>query len=311
MALDLTGLTAYTSENATELISAAVLKGSTIDRISVQAGIKSAEKINYLAIDNTFQAGACGFSASGNVDLTQRTITVDKIKQNAAICVDDLEAYYTQLMLKAGSYNEDMPFEQKYAELVVEGTQTYLENLVWRGNKSDGTLPADLQLANGLLKIIDGEGTVVSCPTTTVVTSANIIARVDEMVDLIPVDALQSTDLSLNMPLAHYRMYCRALRNANLFHYTGDESDNFSMVIPGVNVTVVGTKGLTGVAVGDTRWILAEDSNLWVGTDLLNDAENFSIAYSQDNDEVRTIQKFKFGTEISFPSRIVELTTAA
>ena len=314
MALDLTGLTAYTSENSTELISAAVLKGSTIDRISVQAGIKSAEKINYLAIDNTFQAGACGFSASGNVDLTQRTITVDKIKQNAAICVDDLEAYYTQLMLKAGSYNEDMPFEQKYAELVVEGTQTYLENLVWRGNKDDGGLAADLQLANGLLKIIDGEGTVVSlsgAANLVPVTSANVIDRVDAMVDAIPVDALQSTDLSLNMPLAHYRMYCRALRNANLFHYTGDESDNFSMVIPGVNVTVVGTKGLTGVAVGDTRWILAEDSNLWVGTDLLNDAENFSIAYSQDNDEVRTIQKFKFGTEISFPARIVELTTAA
>ena len=74
MALDLSGLSAYTKENSTELISASVLKGNTINRISVQAGIKSAEKINLIAIDNTFQAGACGFSASGNVDLTQRTI---------------------------------------------------------------------------------------------------------------------------------------------------------------------------------------------------------------------------------------------
>jgi hypothetical protein len=311
MALDLTGLTAYTSENSTELISAAVLKGSTIDRISVQAGIKSAEKINYLAIDNTFQAGACGFNAVGNVDLTQRTIAVDKVKQNAAVCVDDLEAYYTQLMMKAGSYNEDMPFEQKYAELVVEGTQTYLENLVWRGDKDNGSLPADLQLANGLLKAIDGESSVVSATTTTLVTAANIIARVDEMIDLIPVDALQSDDLSLFMPLAHYRMYCRAMRNANLFHYTADEKDDFAIVVAGTNVTVRGTKGLNGVSAGDTRWILAEDSNLWMGTDLLNDAENFSIAYSVDNDEVRTIQKFKFGTQISFPERIVELTTAS
>ena len=30
-------------------------------------------------------------------------------------------------------------------------------------------------------------------------------------------------------------------------------------------------------------------------------------AYSVDNDEVRTIQKFKFGTQIAFPERIVEL----
>ena len=310
MALDLSGLSAYTKENSTELISASVLKGNTINRISVQAGIKSAEKINLIAIDNTFQAGACGFSASGNVDLTQRTITVDKIKQNAAMCVDNLEAYYTQQMMNAGSYNEEIPFEQKYSELIVEGTQNYLESLVWRGNKADGALAADLQLANGLLVAIDAEGSVVSATTTTVVTAGNIIARVDEMVDLIPTDALDSNDLELYMPMAHYRMYLRALRNANLFHYTADENDAFEMMIPGVNVKVVGTKGLVGIAVSDTRWVLAEASNLWVGTDLLNDAENFSIAYSVDNDEVRTIQKFKFGAQIAFPARIVELTTA-
>lgn len=309
MALDLSGLSAYTSEQSTELISAAVLKGSTIDRIQVQAGIKSAEKINLINIDNTFQAGACGFNASGDINLTQRTITVSKIKQNAAVCVDDLEAYYTQLMLNAGSYNEDIPFEQKYSELVVEGTQTYLENLVWRGDIGGGA--GDMAFADGLLVQIDAEGSVVSATTTTAITAGNIIDRVDEMIDLIPVDALQSEDLSLNMPLAHYRMYTRALRNANLFHYSADENDNFSIVVPGTNVTVRGTKGLNQISGAGVRWILAEDSNLWVGTDLLNDAENFSIAYSVDNDEVRTIQKFKFGTQIAFPERIVELTTTA
>ena len=310
MAFDLTALGGYTEENGKTLIKKAVLKGGTIDRISVQAGIKSAEKINYIAIDNTFQAGACGFSASGNIDLTQRTISVDKIKQNAAVCVDDLEAYYTQLMMKAGSYDDKMPFESTYSELVVEGTQDFLEKLVWQGDKTDAGLAADLQLANGLLSHIDAEGTVVSASTTTAITAGNIVARVDEMVDLIPVDALLANDLVLNMPLAHYRMYCRAIRNSNLYHYTANESDKFSLVIPGTNVTVMGVKGLTELAAG-CRWILAENSNLWVGTDLLNDAENFSIDYSKDNDEVRTIQKFKFGTQISHPSRIVELTTVA
>ena len=80
------------------------------------------------------------------------------------------------------------------------------------------------------------------------------------------------------------------------------------MTNPGVLRTTIEIESEVGVG---TRSILEEDSNLWVGTDLLNDAENFSIAYSQDNDEVRTIQKFKFGTEVSFPARIVEFTTTS
>jgi len=51
-----------------------------------------------------------------------------------------------------------------------------------------------------------------------------------------------------------------------------------------------------------------QKANLYVGVDMLNDAEQFSIRYSEDNDEVRFISKFKIGTQIAFPEFIVEFT---
>ena len=309
MAFDLTGLSAYTKEAGSELLTAAVLKGSTIDRIGLQVDVKTSERMSYLSIDDTFQAGACGWNASGNIDIVQRTISVDKIKQNVEVCIDDLEAMYTQTMLKGGSYNDAIPFEQQYAALVVEGTQTMLEDLVWRGNKSTGT--GNMAFANGLLVAIDADSTNISCGTTTAITASNIIDRVDEMVDLIPTDVLASSDLELYLPLAHYRMLLRAYRNANLFHYTGDENEKFEFVIPGTNVTVVGTRGLNQVSGVGVRWVLAEASNLVFATDMMNDYENFSIGLNEHDDMVRLKQKFKAGTNIKFTGRIVELTTTA
>lgn len=309
MAFDLTGLSAYTKESGTELLVASVLKGNTIGRIGLQVDVKTSERMSYLSIDDTFQAGACGWAPSGDIAIIQRTISVDKIKQNVEVCVDELEGMYTQAMLKGGSYNDEIPFEQQYSQLVVEGTQTMLEDLVWRGNKASGS--GNMAFANGLLVAIDADNTNVSATITTVVTAANIIARIDHMVDLIPVDALASTDLELYVPLAHYRLGLRAYRNANLFSYSqADEKDDFTFVIPGTNITLVGTKGLNGVAVGDTRWVLAEASNLTFATDMMNDYENFSISLNENDDMIRLKQKFKAGTNTKFTGRVVELTTA-
>jgi len=53
--------------------------------------------------------------------------------------------------------------------------------------------------------------------------------------------------------------------------------------------------------------ILAEASNLYMGTDLLNDSENFRISYDQHEDDVKVIQKFKVGFQVAFPERIVRI----
>ena len=297
MSLDLTGLSAYTDEQKMPLVRASLLGGKTLGLIQVQPDIKSSATINVLSSTPLWAAGACGWSANGSTILTQRTITVCPIKKNEAICVDDLEAYYIQSMMKAGSYNEDIPFEQTYSEELAEQTSKFVETLAWQGDTAGA---GNLALCDGLIKIIDAEGSVIT-GTALAMDAANIIDAVDEMVGAVPVDAIDSTDLTLFMGYAEYRIYAAALRDANLFHYDGAEGQNFEQFVPGTNVKVVAVGGLNAQA----RMFLCEASNLYAGTDLLNDAEQFRIFYSEDNDEVRIIQKMKIGFQVAFPERIV------
>ncbi len=301
MALDLSGLASYTDEQKNDLIRASLLEAKTISMITVQPGIKSSAAINILSSTPIWQTGACGFNDDGTTSLTQRNITVTDIKKNESICLNDLENFYVQSKMKAGSYNEEIPFAELYSEEVVGQTQKFIEELTWQG---DTSLPGNnLGLADGLLKVIDGATAVVGS-TEAALDASNIIEEVDNMVTAVPANMIASEDLTLFMGHDLYRVYARALRDANLYAYSGAEGANFEQMVPGTNVKVVAVGGL----VTTDRMILAEASNLHCGTDLLSDLENFSIFYSQDNDEVRVIQKMKIGFQVAFPNRIVKNT---
>lgn len=307
MALDVSGLSVYTDENKMDLIKKSVLEGRTLQYLTVQPDIKTSATINIIDSTLVGQAGSCGFSANGTTTLTQRTLSVAPIKINESICVDTLESYYTQKMMNSGSYNENLPFEQIYAEDKAEKIADMIESILWKG---DTTGSGNIALADGLLKVIDGasavDGNVDGVTVATGLTSANIVDVVDGMVASVPVDIIDASDLVIFMGYDNYRAYAKGLRDANLFHYTGAENQGqeFSQVVPGTNLKIVAVKGLNGT----DRIILSRIANLYVGVDMLNDAEDFRIFYSQDNDEVRFVSKFKLGVNIAFPDLLVEFT---
>tara|TARA_B110000211_G_scaffold16908_1_gene17663 strand:- start:3376 stop:4311 length:936 start_codon:yes stop_codon:yes gene_type:complete len=308
MSLDVSGLSAYTDENKMDLIKKSVLEGRTLEFATIQPDIKSSATINIIDSTLVGQAGACGWNASGTTDLTQRTLSVADIKVNEAICLKTLEAYYTQKMMNPGSYNENIPFEQIFSEDKADKIQDMIESILWQGDTAGA---GNLALADGFLKVIDAEGTVVDGNPTgitvaTGIVAGNVVDIVDGIVDLIPADIIDADDLVIYMGYDKYRVYAKALRDANLFHYNGAENQGqeFSQMVPGTNVKVVAFKGLNGT----DRIITSRVANLYVGVDMLNDAENFDIFYSKDNDEVRFLSKFKLGVQVAFPEFVIEFT---
>jgi hypothetical protein len=304
MSLNLSGLSAYTNENAMDLIKEAVLKGRTVDLVNVQGGVKSSATINRLSTSLTAAAGACGWSATGSTTLDQRTISVDDIKINESICLNDLEGFYTQVQMNPGSYNTDIPFEQLFAENKRDQVMALVEDLVWKGDKVGGS--GNLALADGFKVLFDAAiaSTASNGGTySSAALSSTIIDKVDEMIAKLDTDVIDAEDLHLFMSYSDYRTYAKALRDANLFHYTGAENQGleFSQMVPGTNVRVVAVRGLNGAS----RWLLSPASNLYVGTDLLTDAEDFKIFYSQDNDEVRFLAKWKLGVQAAFVENVV------
>jgi len=298
MSLNVSALTAWTDEHKLDLIAKSVLKGRTIDMINLQSGIKNAATINTLNSVVDFQAGGCGWSEAGTTVLSQRTITVCPIKLNESTCLDTLETYYTSKMMRPGSYNEDIPFAQLFADEKAAQVSSFVDSLIWAGDTSTS---GDLSLCDGFIKLMDADASVVDVNVT--FTAGTIVASVDAMVAAVPSDVIDHDDLTLFMGYDNYRVYAKALRDANLFHYTGAENQgqDFSQVVPGTNVKVVAVKGLNGIA----RFVLTPAKNLYVGVDMLSDMEDFSIFYSADNDEVRTRIKFKIGVNYAFSDFVV------
>jgi hypothetical protein len=308
MSLNVNGLTAYVDENKMALIKKAVLGGRTLRFITVQPDIKSSATINIIDSDLVAQAGACGWNEVGETFLTQQVLTVCPIKVNESICLDTLESYYTQKMMNPGSYNETIPFEEIYASEKADKINALIDDLLWKGDTVSGS--GNFALCDGIIYQSDNvwSASTVNGNTagTTAITASNVIAIVDGMSSVIPTDILGLNDLYLFVGYDVYRTYALALRNANLFHYTGAENqgEDFSQMIPGTNVRIVAVRGLNGT----NRMFLTNGSNLYFGTDLLSDSEEFKIFYDMNDDEVRFRAKWKQGVQAAFPEFIVQYT---
>jgi hypothetical protein len=99
-----------------------------------------------------------------------------------------------------------------------------------------------------------------------------------------------------------FRTYTIALKNSNLFHYQVDVKADNEFVLPGTTIRVVAVQGLNG-----TNDVFAMRlSNLFLGTDLLNEEEKFEIFYAKEADQVRFVSEFKMGVNFAFPDEIVK-----
>ena len=211
--------------------------------------------------------------------------------------------------MQPGSYNEEIPFEQIFSEEKAGKINAVIDDIIWKGDTVGGT--GNLALCDGFVVLADSlsASTVAgNTSSATAINAANIIDLVDDMVAAVPSDIIDADDLHIFMGYEVYRLYSKALRDANLFHYTGaeDQGEDFSQMVPGTNVRAIAVRGLNGT----NRMFLSRAANLYFGTDLLNDSEEFRIFYSEDNDEVRFRAKWKMGVQFAFPEFVVDFILA-
>jgi len=103
MSFDVSALPAYTEQNAMDLIVKSVAGGRLAEYANIQDGVKGPTTINILSTDVVFQADGCSRSASGSTTLSQRTITPGAVAVHEDLCMTDLAAKYTAVMLKQGT----------------------------------------------------------------------------------------------------------------------------------------------------------------------------------------------------------------
>ena len=317
MGFNVDALAAYTEQNEALLVTDSVLGAKTAALIksagNVMVGVKSAETINIMDTDAIFQAGgSCGFTASGSTTFTQRTVTVGKIKVNEALCPKDLESKYLQKALPTGSMYDSIPFEQEFADKKAKTIAAQLEVALWQGDTTSGN--ANLSRFDGLVKLIGAASGVVAANSSTYIsgaplssiTAANVISIFDGVYQAIPAQVVAAEDMTIFCGQDVFRTYTVALKNANQFHYSIDVKADSEFVLPGTMIKVVALAGLNGT----NKVYAMRLSNLFLGTDLLNEEEKFEIFYAKEADQVRFVSEFKMGVNIAFPDEIVKFVLA-
>jgi hypothetical protein len=320
MGFIVSSLANYTEENVAQLVASSVLGAKTASLIkgqgNVMLGVKSSETINIMDTDAIFQdGGSCGFTASGSTTFTQRTVTIGKIKVNEALCPKDMESKYLQKALTAGSSYDSIAYAAEYSQRKADKIAAQLEIALWQGDTTSANV--NLNKFDGLAKLIQAASASVVHANTTAfygtplaasagITAGNVVAVLDAVYKAIPAEIVGKPDTAIMVGQDVFRTYTIALKNANLFAYTFDGAGDSELILPGTQIKVIATPGLNG-----TSKIYATNvSNLFLGTDLLNEEERFELFYAKEADQVRFVSEFKMGVNFAFPTQVVDFILA-
>jgi hypothetical protein len=314
MAFDVTGLTNYTKEESLNLLTKAMFTAKTARLLQgagqVLPGIKSAEILPLLYSDVYFQSDSCSYQTSGNTTLSKRTLTVGKVKVQETLCPKDLETKYTQKALAAGEAIDMGVFtEQIGAEKAAKMAEA-IETSIWQGDTTGGV--GNNGFWDGFLTILGDlgfggagdpiKGNVANAYAS--ITASNIDDIITTIYSVIPAELLGKPDLMIAMGTDTFRLYRQWLVTSNLFHYPANEIAEMEIVDPISGIKIYGLHGMNGT----NKIVAGLWSNFFLGTDMMNEEEEFEFIFNPFERRVQFHTAFKYGCQVAYPEQVVLFT---
>ncbi|NRB64036.1 MAG: hypothetical protein HRU40_13600 [Saprospiraceae bacterium] len=307
MSFDVSGLTTYIDETKFDLLTQLQSTSGLAGVVRMVPGIKGSSNVHFLDTTVTFQDDACSYNSVDSTPLTEKNLAVGAIAIMEDVCVKTLNQTWLETQVRAGDVGEqDIP--QIVAEAWTNRKLNAVANAIaiadFQGDTASGT--ANLNKYDGLLKLVDADGTVIDGNTggvtvATGVTAANIISILQGMF-LSRGEFLRGRDdVSLWIPEDWYELYIIALINTNNFNYTAEDGDT---VLFGTNVVLRPSKGLTGL----DRAIMTYNDNIIIGADMDMEEDDLRLWYSQDDRVNKSLITFKRGIQYGYGNAIVEFT---
>lgn len=307
-------LPAYVEQENFPLITKALIGGRTAAMLTPQLGVKGATKINLMDVDVNMQSGTgCTWAEDGDITYTQREIDAKNVNIQMEFCPKELEGYYLRTQLTAGAHTEALPFEEQFANYLVQKIQEEIEYVIWKGDVAaahgdnrdmfDGLLvPAasftDCNTAGGAFG-----GTPISTPLAI----GNVLEAIERIYVDTPSAAVMQDDFKIFMGTDKFRVLAAALMNGNGLTSTGGQLNNYTsdfdpmrLVFPGTNIEIVGVRGLE---TGDEVYGFSL-SNAFLGMDLESDSSSLEMWYSQDDRKFKVAMEFTMGTQFAYPDQV-------
>ena len=300
---DVSGLASYVDAQRDEILVKQVTAGRTLEKITIQEGVKGSEEIKLMDDSIVYQAGDCTMTPSGNTVFTDRALAVETIGYMKKFCQKDLAGFWTQLNLRAGAMAEDeeLPFEAQIVAYINSLQSNELDKLIWRGNKSTGS--GNLAFMNGFVSILTTSAGCVNLNTSNTATISNTNAYdvFYECFTNTPEAVAEATDFVCFTGRENFNKLVKNLVDLNFFHYSPEAIAELNEVtVPGTDMVVskcVGLNTMDNIYTGRA-------SHFIFGTDLTGDLDDFQLWYSIDDDVIYMRSKFRAGVNVPFLDQI-------
>ena len=308
--------TSYSGEFAGEYIAAALLSASTIDDggLTVKANIAFKEVIKKLATNALVTAAGCDFSPTSTITLTERIIEPVELQVNLQLCkYDFVNDFESQSM----GYGLGQTLPPKFSDFLIAHVASEVaqntEFCIWQGDTAAGTNNS----FDGFEKLIAASAAAGDIPAAQQVAavaggllSTNIIDELSKVVDAIPGALYGKEDLFLYVGTQAAKLYVQALGGfganglgANGVNNMGTQWwNNGSLTVNGVKIFVC--PGMSA-----NKMYVAQRSNLYFGTGLLNSTQEVKVLDMSDLDasnNVRMVMRFTSAVQFGIAADIVE-----
>lgn len=298
MSVNLSTLTPYVEENKMGLIKKSVIGAKSASIFNLATGVKGSTSLNLLSTTVKFGSGLdCGWSedTGSTSNISQRNIVPGFVKVNMSFCDAKMSQYFMNQEVKIAAGTETLPAEESFVSNVIENINANLESAIWSGDTTSSDV--NLKQFDGLLKILDtASGSTVN---PTIATGDTIDEVFNKVYTAIPVQILSKAVILCGAD--SFRSLVMALTAKNLVNYAPSVDGSMEIILPGTNTKVIAVNGLNG----SKRVIATSLDNLFYGTDLMNDNEQFKLWYSDDNQEWRLVVKFTAGVQVAYPDLVV------
>jgi hypothetical protein len=299
--------TTYAGEFAGKYIAAALLSAPTLDKggITIMPNVKYKQVIKRVATDGIVKNATCDFDATSTLTLTERILQPESFQVNLQLCKTDFRSDWDAIQMGYSAF-DTLP--KSFADFLIayaaDKVAADMESAIWAGvNATAG------QFA-GIMTQLTTDANLPAAQEVagTTVTAANVITELGKIVDACPAALYGKEDLNLYVSSNIYRAYVRALGGFAASGVGANGYDNKGTNQTLGDVYFDGVKVFMANGLASNTALLAQKSNLYFATGLLNDMNEVKVIDMGDLDgsqNVRVVMRFTADAKYGFASDVV------
>jgi hypothetical protein len=296
----------YAGEFAGKYIASALLSATTLDKnyITIMPNVKYKSVIQKIDVNSIITDASCDFATSGTVALSERVITPKELQVNLQLCKAEFLNSWESLQLGYSAFDTIPASINDFLVSYIGGkVAEATEQSIWQGVAATNGQFGGIYNALSSSVVAGGVNSPVTASVSGSITSANVLAALNSLVDAIPQTIYGKEDVLIYVPTNVAKAYQQALaggaQGANGWNNqmnVGEKPMNFN------GVELAWCPGLASSAM-----VAAQKSNLFFGTGLMSDYNLVKVLDMEDLDgsqNFRIIMRYTAATQYGIGSDI-------